>query len=341
MWQIIGWIIWSLITFLGIAGIYYCRKSANSEQGLDFISSTYICCLWLISILFLVSDWNKLHIIWSAPIILFLIPTIIRKNVPVISSIMAYSIGAFLTVILAKTKANLLDEDMGREQTKKQMMKHDFQKRYKRFCEINRKLIDKMMEHVPEFVMKKAAKDLNLTGPRGIILFDTEAETCFLGDRCLYDIPWIGKNVITHFMESEDYQLLAEDEKAVVQGMTQAYYSLFEVLSTEPSEGMLEFNDLLKPETYTITDYNLSRTAHPGDLLATRIRPAGDIYTTTGAVCPFRNEHKQNLLNGLEPKRIPGKKKPKKIPPSDYSVYFFRKYKRTEGMEYVVVDERC
>jgi hypothetical protein len=51
---------------------------------------------------------------------------------------------------------------------------------------------------------------------------------------------------------------------------------------------------------------------------------------TTGAICPFNIEHKDNLLGGLEPKKIRGKRKAKKKPRSDYSAYFFRKYRRME-----------
>ena len=156
-----------------------------------------------------------------------------------------------------------------------------------------------------------------------------------------YDIFWDGKNLISHFIESDDYKQLTEEEQAIVQVMTTAYYSLFEVANVNPSESTLELKDLLGERTYTITDLNLSRTAHPGYLLAARIYQTEGLFMTTGAVCPFEVEQKQNLIDGLESRKISAgkKKKTKRLQRSDYSAYFFKQYKRTEGIKFMTVDE--
>ena len=211
--------------------------------------------------------------------------------------------------------------------------------RYKRIREVGRELTNQMMEHVPKFATMKAAKDLGLIGPKGILVFGSEEEAPFLMDRCFYDVQWGGKNLIDHFKESRDFQNLTQEEQAIVEGMTTAYYSLFEVLHVDPSQGILELSDLLDEGTYTITDINSSRTAQVGYLLAGRIKEVEGIYMTTGALCPFNIEHKANLLAGLEPKKIRGRKKTKKKPRSEYSAYFFRKYRRMEEIRFMSVDE--
>ena len=107
MWQIIGWIIWSVTTLLAITGIVKCRKTGRSENGFDGITGILTFSLWLISILFLVFDWNKLHILWTAPIVLLLIPYLMRKEIPIVSPTILTTTAIFLTIILAGIKANL------------------------------------------------------------------------------------------------------------------------------------------------------------------------------------------------------------------------------------------
>ena len=152
---------------------------------------------------------------------------------------------------------------------------------------------------------------------------------------------WEGKNLIRHFIESDDYQQLTEEEQAIVQGMTTGYYSLFEILDVNPSKATLELKDVLGQETYTIIDVNLSLTAQEDYLLAGRIRQIEGIYMTTGVACPFHAEQKEVLLDGLKPKKTSVKKgkKTQRLRRSDYSAYFFKQYKRIGGIEFRTLDE--
>ena len=73
MLQIIGWIVWGIVTFLAIALTrgWVCRS--YSRQGKAYRRATLVqtFVLWVIVILFLLFEWNKLHLIWIAPILFF------------------------------------------------------------------------------------------------------------------------------------------------------------------------------------------------------------------------------------------------------------------------------
>ena len=340
----------------------------KSGERFDWEPHVTLLFLCVISILFLIFDWPKLHLLWVVPIIFIVIPFVILKKIPIIYTFVLFATKKFGKIVLAGLKTNTepsereesdddreeeSDDDREEESDEEdeedekitegevQIEKKDPLERYKKIRETGRNLTGQMMKHAPKFAITKTASDLNLKGPKGILVFDSESDTPFMMDRCFYDIFWDGKNLISHFMETEDYQQLSEEEQVIVQGMTTAYYSLFEVKNVDPSESSLEFKDLLDTQTYTITDINLSRTAHTGYLLAARIHQTEGIFMTTGAVCPFGVEQKQNLLDGLEPKKISAgkKKKTKRLQRSDYSAYFFKRYKRTEGIKFTTVDE--
>jgi hypothetical protein len=73
MLQIIGWIVWGIVTFLAIALTRGWVRRSYSRQGKAYQMATWVQTffLWVIVILFLVFEWNKLHLIWIAPILFF------------------------------------------------------------------------------------------------------------------------------------------------------------------------------------------------------------------------------------------------------------------------------
>ena len=353
MWQTIGWIIWGILALLAVWGVFINRKQVKSGQDFNFSGGMVILFVWIIAVLFLVFGWNKLHILWVLPIALFSVPFFITEKIPAISSLTIFLTKVFGGGVLVGIEIEPFEEEeegedwedendeVEEDNEKSQIIEQNSLERYKRIRKVGRNLTGQMMKHAPKFAITKTASDLNLRGPKGILVFDEESDTPFMMDRCFYDIFWDGKNLISHFIESDDYKQLTEEEQAIVQAMTTAYYSLFEITNVNPSESTLELKDLLSQETYTITDLNLSRTAHTEYLLAARIHQPEGIFMTTGAVCPFEVEQRQNLLDGLEPRKISvgKKKKTKRLQRSDYSAYFFKQYKRIEGIKVMTVDE--
>ena len=358
MWIIIGWIIWSTVIFLIIWSIFGWRIKAKSGEEFDWKPYVSTPFLLIISILFLIFDWHKLHLLWILPIVLLGIPSLVIKKIPVASPLILSITRIFQNLVLVGIKRELTErkdetevkeendedesniEDENNLEEKIQVVKQDPLGRYKRIREIGQSLTGKMMKHVPRFVLTKAASELNLRGPKGVLVFDSESDTSFMMDRCFFDMEWDGKNLISHFIESDDYERLTEEEKAIVQGMTTAYYSLFEVANIDPYIAILKLDDLLGENSYTIMDINLSRTARIGYLLAARIHKTEGIYMTTGAVCPFEGEQKEYLLSILKSRRTSGRKrKTKRLQRSDYSAYFFKQFNRIGEIKFLSVDE--
>jgi len=78
---IIGWIVWAFVAFLAITfpiGIYgKFKKGEGVQKATIYQTIAFI----IIAIVFLLTDWNKLHIIWVAALSF------------IIMSFLAYSIG--------------------------------------------------------------------------------------------------------------------------------------------------------------------------------------------------------------------------------------------------------
>ena len=361
MWQIIGWVIWILVALLAVWSALSWRVRAKFGEKLDGEAYVITPSLWIISILFLIFDWHKLHLLWIVPIAFIATPFL--KKIPIVSPLILFATGMFRKVVLVGVKPAEFDpseregSDENREEREEEdievevevevgrvtevpIEKQDLLGRYMRIREVGRNLTGQMMKHAPRFVITKTAGDLNLRGPRGVLVFDDESDTPFMMDRCFFDIYWEGKNLVGHFMESDDYGQLTEEEQIIVQGMATAYYSFFEVLDINPSDSTIELDDLLGERTYTIRDVNLSRSAHIGYLLAARINQVEGIYLTTGAACPFEAKQKQILLDGLEPRKITvgRKKKTKRLQRSDYSAYFFKKFKQIGEIKFLTIE---
>ena len=331
MWDIIGWVIWGILTFLGIWGIFVNRRHVKSGRDFNFTGGMVIVFEWIFIVLFLVFDWSKLHIVWSFPITIFSVPFLVTQKIPFLSPIFIWITRVFWETALMGAPARTYQErqaedreegseeenieEEGEEESEEEeyhVVEQSRLDRYKMIRALGRELTNQMMKHIPRFITMQAAKSLDIVGPKGVLVFDRE---------------------------SPDYQRLTKEEQAIVEGMTTAYYSLFEVLRVDPSQGALEVRDLLGEETYTIIDINSSRTATTGYLLAGRIKQVEGIYMTTGAICPFYVEHKANLLAGLEPKRIRGRRKAKRIQRSDYSAYFFKKHRRIKEIQFMSMEE--
>lgn len=343
-----------------IAGILNCRIRAK-KQGFNATAGTTTFFFLLISILFLAFDWNKLHIIWVLPITLFTIPFLITKSIPVLSPIALSATRVFLKIILVGIKPKIIDENIGTDEivetdeddnkavtlqlhkvSEIQKPRNERIEQYKKIRPIARSLTDTIMKHAPKFILVRAVSDLNMRGPKGIFIFDSEQETNYLMDRCFYDIYWENRNLIQHFIDTDDYKQLSEEVKTIVNGMTTTYYSLFEIAGINPREATVQLKDLLGDMTYTITDLSMSHTARQGNLIATRIKQIEGIYMMTGAACPFEAEHKEVLLTGLMARKTVVKKGKKRklhgLQKTDYSAYFFKQYKRISGIKFVTFE---
>ena len=104
MWKIIGWTIWSIITFLAIWGVYSWRKKVESGEEFDWTPYSITLSFWVISILFLIFDWHKLHLLWIVPIAFMTISSAVLNQTPIVSSILLFAIQLFQKIALVGVK---------------------------------------------------------------------------------------------------------------------------------------------------------------------------------------------------------------------------------------------
>lgn len=208
---------------------------------------------------------------------------------------------------------------------------------YKRIRGIGRELASQMLDVIPKEVLTRAARDMNIIH-KGTFVFDSEEEMGSLQDRMIYDILWDGKNAIEHFEEKRGSDL-SEAEKEVLEAKKAAYFSLFEIMGNV-SRQSLQLSDLLSDNQIELMDISLSSTAPKGALLATRIIKVQDICMTSGVAYPFLPEHKDILISGLKKRRTVQRGRKKRTVrridfsnPRNYSLYFFRQYKRLSPIE--------
>jgi DNA-directed RNA polymerase subunit RPC12/RpoP len=99
MWQIIGWVFWAILVFFAVSFAYGCRTYAKLGHGFQWATAIQTFFCWLIAILFLVFGWNKLHILWVAPIAFFSAQFLVL-GVPILTPIVLFATKMFLAIIL-------------------------------------------------------------------------------------------------------------------------------------------------------------------------------------------------------------------------------------------------
>lgn len=210
-------------------------------------------------------------------------------------------------------------------------------KEYKKLRETARSLNSKIIKVVPKEVINQTAKDMNMLSGRTLVL-DSEDELSFLFDRIIYDVPCDGKSTLEHF-EIESSSQLSEMEKEIIQAMKNAYFSLFEVVGSVPGE-YVQLADLLSDNQIELTDLSMSTSARKGLLLATRILEIQDMIMSTGAGYPFQADQKDALISGVKPRQAARRSQRRRSirskdfsDPKNYSLYFFRQYKRYSTVE--------
>lgn len=214
---------------------------------------------------------------------------------------------------------------------------------YKRIRLIGRELASQMLNVIPKEVATRAAKDMNILH-KGTFVFDSEEEMSFLQDRMIYDLLWDGKNAIEHFEEKRGSEL-SEAEREILEAKKAAYFSLFEVIGNASRES-LQLSDLLSDNRIELMDISLSSTASKGALLATRVIKVQDICMTSGIAYPFLPEQKDTLISGLKKRQTVQRGRKRRSvqrmnfsEPKNYSLYFFRQYKRLSQVGIRMSDE--
>ncbi len=214
---------------------------------------------------------------------------------------------------------------------------------YRKIREIGRLLNDKIIKVIPKEVIDRTARDMKIL-VKGVLVLDSQDELGWLFDRIIYDVPWDGKTTIEHFEMEKDSELSSMEEK-LLEAMKGIHFSLFEVVGGVVGE-FLQLYDILSDCQIQLTDVSMSSTAPKGLLIGTRILKIEDISMSSGVTYLFLPEQKDILISGLKVQQTARRGRKKRSirrmdfsDPRNYSLYFFRQYRKFGAMETMASEE--
>jgi hypothetical protein len=190
--------------------------------------------------------------------------------------------------------------------------------------ELNHQLMDALVERP---VLMRAARALDIA--RGnTFVFESEAEMNVLVDYALYEYRLHGQSLVQRYREQTPS--LSPMQRELLDGMCQAYTSLFRITEVQAAESTLVLADRLQQrEDIPLIDILFSRTVEPDMLLFTRIVPLPMMNMTAGIAFVFPGDSEASLLRRY--KRL-GKRVKVETEAARRLVAFFQ-LNRTEGIE--------
>lgn len=173
--------------------------------------------------------------------------------------------------------------------------------RYRKWRELGMHLNSQIVQTLPKELIGRAAEDLGMKGPRGVLVFDDEDETSFLMDRAIHDLKIDGRRWIEFYIEKEEARH-TQDERKLLYTLRDSYYSLFQIQEVRRFQGV-QMTDLLSSRSLFLTDIGLGTTLQKDYLLATRVVSVEDLHFTSGSPCPFQPKYTADVI-GLLPKDL-------------------------------------
>ncbi len=168
--------------------------------------------------------------------------------------------------------------------------------RYKRAREVRFRLNNLLVSTIPKKTLEECARKLGFLR-KGTLMFDNEDESAILMDYCIYHPEPDGRNLVAKYLEKA---LPPDDseEMAALRAMTDAYYSLFQILEIERGVGV-SVRDFLRGGTGFIFDIGYGNTAKREMLFATRVIPFENDLMTGGAGLPVDSSAAKRIANEL------------------------------------------
>jgi hypothetical protein len=155
---------------------------------------------------------------------------------------------------------------------------------YHHLRKVNFSLNNRLVRTLSKDAIHCAGRKLGIL-QRETLVFDNEVDMEVLMDFAIYDIREKGKNAIERMLATQSAQS-DSDETRMLQGMSQARYSIFLIENAEPGVGV-HLRDVVRGDTHFVHDTNMSMTGKSGLLLAARIITVGEIHMTSGAALPM------------------------------------------------------
>ena len=104
IWSIIGWIAWGAAAFMALSFANGCRSYTAAGQGFQWATGIQTFFWWVITVVFLVTSLNKLHIIWLLPVAFFLAGFIALGRIPILTPAVLLVTRLFLELIVVGVK---------------------------------------------------------------------------------------------------------------------------------------------------------------------------------------------------------------------------------------------
>jgi len=181
----------------------------------------------------------------------------------------------------------------------------DYLSEYKHLRDASRELNHRIVRSLQRDELLEGAKKLGML-KNGVLVFESDDQTSLLMDYCLYNVLRGGQTVVERFMAASP-PLPGSDESRILEANRKAWYSVFEITSTEFAVGV-GLRDLLKQQDFFMMDTNFGRSARAGYLLATRVMPYGDYLTSGGAALPMANKPTLDKVVKKLHKKLPDQK---------------------------------
>lgn len=170
-------------------------------------------------------------------------------------------------------------------------------RRYRTCRKADQSLLNQVMERsLSRDVLTRAARALDIL-EGNVVLFEGEEEMPILFDFAMHDLRSRGKNAFERYRDTVGPASPLEAE--ILDAHAAATTSLFEVISTSPTDDTVLVDDVLvERDDVRITDVQLSRSAVPGMLLFLRPVVTAEFTITSGMMLAFPSSLVLDVLAG-------------------------------------------
>ncbi len=168
---------------------------------------------------------------------------------------------------------------------------------YLQLRKVGLRLGNKLVETLDKDVLEEGGTKLGILRD-GAFVLDTEDQSSVLMDYCIYNVYRGGRNAVTRMLE--DSPPSNPDELALLRAQTGAYYSIFRIEEVERGVGVTLL-DLLRKDTFFMTDVSMGNSMRDGFGLAGRVIPMDGYSMSGGAMLPFDAKSAKRFKRDLDP----------------------------------------
>jgi hypothetical protein len=105
--NVLGWIIWTIIFLLALSWTFGVRKYVSKGSAIPHVTVVQLFFLWAIALVFRFFSFNKLHILWVAPICFFTsIYLTLARRVPIVTPVVLWFAGLCMEIAVAGVKGS-------------------------------------------------------------------------------------------------------------------------------------------------------------------------------------------------------------------------------------------